>query len=157
MLDTIIINAGILLGEGRIEDLSPADLLKNLEGNVVGPHIITKAFSPFLLESKAAKKTLAYISSGVGSVGASKQVGEFIKKMYNVDYIPNGGYATTKTALNGLGRQWADSLEPKGIAVILVHRAPLVLPFRWVQDADSVLHSWSGAHRHEPRRGPDHG
>ncbi|KAL8290359.1 hypothetical protein RQP46_002617 [Phenoliferia psychrophenolica] len=120
-LETVIINAGILLGEGKIQDLAANDLLQNLNANVVGPHNLTKAFSPFLLTSKAEKKTLTYISSGVGSVAAEPMVTAMVKNMYKTDYIPNSGYAVTKTAVNMLGRQWADSLEPKGIAVLLVH------------------------------------
>ena len=60
----------MLLGQGRIEDLAGSDLLENLNGNIVGPHNITKAFSPFLLASMAEKKQLVYISSLVGSFGA---------------------------------------------------------------------------------------
>lgn len=32
------------------------------------------------------------------------------------------GYSVTKVALNGLGRHWSEVLEPKGVAVALVHR-----------------------------------
>ncbi|KAL8292015.1 hypothetical protein RQP46_001481 [Phenoliferia psychrophenolica] len=120
-LDTLIINAGIVLGGGHVKDLSAKDFLENLNVNVVGPHNVTKVFSPFLLESKAAKRTLAYISSAVGSLTALPDVAEFAKKGNGVDFIPFTGYAVTKSGLNMLGRQWADVLEPQGIATILIN------------------------------------
>lgn len=73
-LERIIINAGVLLGQGRIEDLKASDFLDNLNANVVGPHIITKAFSPFLVASKEENKILAYISSVAGSITLASPV-----------------------------------------------------------------------------------
>lgn len=63
-LERVVINAGVLLGAGRIEDLKSSDLLENLKTNVVGPHNVTKAFAPFVLASKAEGRILSYMSSG---------------------------------------------------------------------------------------------
>lgn len=65
-----------------------------------------------------------------------------LKKAFEIDFIPSSGYLTTKSvsticfekstwhssdnhlpsraALNMLGRQWADVLEPQGVAVPLL-------------------------------------
>ncbi|KAL8276528.1 hypothetical protein RQP46_011076 [Phenoliferia psychrophenolica] len=140
-LNTLIINAGVALGVGHVKDLSASDFLENLNVNVVGPHSVTKVFSPFLLESKAAKRTLAYISSGVGSFAALPEIKAFMKQDIGVDFVPYSGYCVSKlgfpfqytypicpivrtdsrrSGLNMLGRQWADVLEPQGIATLLI-------------------------------------
>lgn len=74
-LTKVIINSGVWLGKGRIEDLSAADLLGNF-ANVVGPHNLTKAFSPFLLAEpvEGEKRKLVYISSGVATIAAFDMV-----------------------------------------------------------------------------------
>lgn len=121
-LERIIINAGVLLGQGRIEDLKASDFLDNLNANVVGPHIITKAFSPFLVASKEENKILAYISSVAGSITLASPVGgAALKDMFKADYVPLSGYGTTKAGLNMIGRQWGENLEPQGVSVVLVH------------------------------------
>ncbi|KAK4697251.1 methyltransferase, partial [Phenoliferia sp. Uapishka_3] len=123
-LDTIIINAGILLGEGKIQDLSAKDLLENLNGNIVGPHNITKAFSPLLIKNQAEKKTLVYISSFVGSIAALPQV--------------------TLSGLNMLARQWAESLEQDGVAVLLVHPGAVATDLNSGDDLITVEESAKG-------------
>ncbi|KAK4703782.1 hypothetical protein P7C70_g2440, partial [Phenoliferia sp. Uapishka_3] len=120
-LDLVIINAGVLLGMGKIEELSASDLLSNFNTNVVGPHIITRAFSPFLLSSTSDKRILAYISSIGGSTTLVQSINDFVKEKFEVDYAPASAYTTSKAGLNQLGRQWAQSLEPKGVAVPLIH------------------------------------
>ncbi|KAL8278940.1 hypothetical protein RQP46_008609 [Phenoliferia psychrophenolica] len=120
-LTTIIINGGVLLGYGNIEDLSASDLLSNVNTNVVGPHNILRAFSPFLLASSDAKRSVAIISSIVGSFGSLEGLTKMVKDMFKISHAPLGSYSVSKTAVNMLGRQWADSLEPKGIAVVLIH------------------------------------
>lgn len=37
------------------------------------------------------------------------------------------GYSITKVALNGLGRHWSEVLDPKGVAVALIHRKLFLL------------------------------
>mgnify|MGYP001571531977 CR=1 FL=1 len=83
-LESIIINAGVLLGQGKIEDLQAASLLENLNANVVGPHNVTKAFSPFLIASKAEKRTLAYISSIGGSVTLAQGINTCVARCTSV-------------------------------------------------------------------------
>ncbi|KAK4699898.1 hypothetical protein P7C70_g6356, partial [Phenoliferia sp. Uapishka_3] len=143
-LDTIIINAGILLGGGRVQDLSAKDLLDNLNGNIVGPHNITKAFSPLLIANKSDKKTLVYISSMVGSLTALPQVTKFLYNMNKVDYLSGSGYATTKSGLNMLGRQWAESLEKDGITVLLVHPGAVATDMNSGDDLITVEESAKG-------------
>ncbi|KAK4700082.1 hypothetical protein P7C70_g6172, partial [Phenoliferia sp. Uapishka_3] len=143
-LDTIIINAGILLGEGRVQDLAAKDLLDNLNGNIVGPHNITKAFSPLLVANKAEKKTLIYISSLVGSLAALPQVIPFMKNMYKTDYLPVAAYSATKTGLNMIGRQWAESLEKDGVTVLLVHPGAVATEMNTGDDLITVEESAKG-------------
>ncbi|KAL8277265.1 hypothetical protein RQP46_010334 [Phenoliferia psychrophenolica] len=143
-LDTVIINAGVLYGQGHIEDLTAADLLQNLNGNIVGPHNITKAFSPFLLDSKADKKQLVYISSVGGSLGALPMAIPYLKSSFKVDYLPLSGYCATKSGLNMLGRQWADSLEPKGVSVLLVHPGGVSTDMNDGKDTITVAESAKG-------------
>lgn len=46
---------------------------------------------------------------------------QVLLKLMKSGFLPVGGYGITKAALNMLGRQWSKSLEPKGVAVVLVH------------------------------------
>lgn len=73
-LERVVINAGVLLGAGRIEDLKSSDLLENLKTNVVGPHNVTKAFAPFVLASKAESRILSYMSSGGASISEVQKI-----------------------------------------------------------------------------------
>lgn len=95
-------------------------MLENLKTNVVGPHNVTKAFAPFVLASKAESRILSYMSSGGASISEVQKISTMLKKAFEIDFIPSSGYLTTKAALNMLGRQWADVLEPQGVAVPLL-------------------------------------
>lgn len=99
-LDLAIFNAGVALGVGKIEDLQSKDFLENLNANVVGPHNLFKAFSPFLLASKSEKRTIAVTSSIGGSITAAHAVGEALKGMFGTDFIALSGYAVTKYVIS---------------------------------------------------------
>lgn len=120
-LDHVFINAGIMLGFGPIFEVKSEDLLENMNGNVIGPHNIFKAFTPLVLESKSASRSISVTSSLLGSLGALPQWGPPTKKPFGFETIPVACYAVSKTAVNSLVCQWADYLTPKGIPVIAVH------------------------------------
>ncbi|KAL8292737.1 hypothetical protein RQP46_001349 [Phenoliferia psychrophenolica] len=62
-LTSLNINGGVSLGVGPIQDLDSAHLLTNIMVNCVGPHNILRTFSPFLLASTDAKRSVVIISS----------------------------------------------------------------------------------------------
>lgn len=95
-LDDVYINGGIMLGFGPIHQVTSADLLENINGNVVGPHNVLKAFAPLVLASKAPKRTIAITSSMLGSIGALPLWGPSTKAPYGFDTIPVACYAVSK-------------------------------------------------------------
>lgn len=119
-LDRVIVNAAIFVGGGPIQDLNSSDLLENLKTNIVCAHTVTKAFAPFVLASKANARIFAYVSSSAASIHEVSNYSTMMKGAFKIDFIPSSGYLTSKAGLNMLGRQWADVLEPQGIAVPLL-------------------------------------
>lgn len=82
---------------GPVASMPASALVSDFNGNCVGAHLITQAFYPFLLESKAEKRVLAYISSNVASIAAFKgQEDGKIKELYGIDFAPASGYSTSK-------------------------------------------------------------
>ncbi|KAL8292614.1 hypothetical protein RQP46_001226 [Phenoliferia psychrophenolica] len=121
-LSTVIVNGAVLLGGSEsIQDMDPSTLRESLETNVIGPHNVIRAFSPYLLASTAERRTLAIISSLGGSITKLTEVSGWIKNQFGVDFLPASSYSISKSGVNMLGRQWGDLLEPKGVAVVLVH------------------------------------
>ena len=95
-LDSVYINSGVMLGFGPIHKVTSADLLENMNANVVGPHNIFKAFAPMVVASKSEKRSIAVTSSLLGSLGALSQWGPSTKKPYGFDDIPVACYAVSK-------------------------------------------------------------
>lgn len=67
-----------------------------LETNIVGPHNVIRAFAPFLLESPAAKRTLAIVSSVGGSITHLPLLTADIKKRFEIDYLLATAYSVSK-------------------------------------------------------------
>lgn len=135
-LDGLIINAGVMLGVGPIFDLQAADLLENLNGNIVGPHNVLKYFSPLVLASKSKKRYIAVTSSLTGSISTLPVWGGYSKQM-GFEHISIAGYAATKSGTNGLIRQWAFFLEPLGVPVAAVH--PGIVQTRMGKDVPDAI------------------
>lgn len=95
----LVLNAGQALGFGPITSISSTDLLNNLNVNIVGPHNLLKAFSPFLIASKEEKKTIVLISSLGGSITGLPSLGVRYLNMYGIDYNPMASYSTSKVSL----------------------------------------------------------
>lgn len=111
----LIVNAGYangateLLKEG--DDAVPADLLKMLDTNVVGPVKTVRAFLPTLKKAESSDgKKILLMGSIMGSVAA-------------VDFIGSAaaGYSVSKSALNMVGRKMSVELKDSGVSVMIMH------------------------------------
>ena len=96
-LTSIIVNGAVSLGVGGIEDLKSSDLLKSLDTNVVGPHNVIRAFNPFLLASKDTKRTLAVVSSVLGSITNAPAISTMSKDLLKLDHLVMGAYSVSKS------------------------------------------------------------
>ncbi|KAH7411239.1 dehydrogenase [Cadophora sp. MPI-SDFR-AT-0126] len=106
-LDVLINNAGIPSHtEGDIENMT--DLTEVLNVNVFGVHNVTRAFLPLLRRGQLKK--IANISSSLGSMTLSA-MGKF---------QPTPAYKVSKTAVNMLTVQWAESLKSDGFTVLAI-------------------------------------
>lgn len=101
--DAVIVNAGILR-QDTLGQLDPASIRAQLETNALGPLCMADALAPTL---KRGGK-LALITSRMGSISDNGSGG-----MY--------GYRMSKAALNAAGVSLARDLEPRGVAVVLLH------------------------------------
>jgi NAD(P)-dependent dehydrogenase (short-subunit alcohol dehydrogenase family) len=95
-LTSVIVNAAILLGFGKIEDLTSDVLLAHLEANVIGPHNILRAFSPFLTASGGNNRSIVLINSRAGSVSSQLTEIPLCKTIFGMDFFPLGSYSISK-------------------------------------------------------------
>ena len=102
-VDLLINNAGILMRES-IEDLDFDRVRRQLEANALGPLRVTKALLPKL----GPGSKVAIITSRMGSIGDNASGGYY-------------GYRMSKAAVNAAGRSLAHDLEPRRIAVVILH------------------------------------
>lgn len=102
-VDVLIANAGIATSE-TLEDLNWDRIRRQFEVNTLGPLRITRAMLPRLKEG--AK--VAIVTSRSGSIGDNGSGGAY-------------GYRMSKAAVNMAGVGLALDLEPRGIAVMLLH------------------------------------
>jgi NAD(P)-dependent dehydrogenase (short-subunit alcohol dehydrogenase family) len=98
-----ILNAGILIADS-LEDLDAAGLRRQFEVNALAPLLLARALLPNL----AAGSKLALITSRMGSIDDNGSGGYY-------------GYRMSKVALNMAGRSLAVDLQPRGIAVAILH------------------------------------
>jgi NAD(P)-dependent dehydrogenase (short-subunit alcohol dehydrogenase family) len=102
-IDLLVHNAGI----GRFASLdttTPEDVWAQFQVNAVAPLFLTRALLPRL--RPGAK--VALVSSRMGSIGDNGSGGFY-------------GYRMSKAALNAAGVSLAHDLEPRGIAVVILH------------------------------------
>jgi NAD(P)-dependent dehydrogenase (short-subunit alcohol dehydrogenase family) len=102
-IDLLINNAGILLRHD-LASLEAADLHRQFEINAVGPLLLTRALLPGLRRGSK----VGLVTSRMGSIGDNTSGGAY-------------GYRMSKAALNIAGVSLARDLEPRGVAVVLLH------------------------------------
>lgn len=102
-VDILINNAGILTRES-LDELDMDRIRRQFETNALGPLRVVKA----LLANLHRGAKVAIVSSRVGSMADNSTGGNY-------------GYRMSKAAVNMAGVNLAHDLEPKGVAVILLH------------------------------------
>jgi NAD(P)-dependent dehydrogenase (short-subunit alcohol dehydrogenase family) len=112
-IDILINNAGVNAGalgaadnaRGAL-DISPEQFLGVMNINVVGPLRLVQLLAPNL---RAARGTVANISSQVGSFEVAQRIGRDV------------AYAASKTALNMVTLKQSQALRSEGVTVICIH------------------------------------
>lgn len=102
-VDILIHNAGILTRE-TFDDLDFDRIREQFEVNAMGPLRVVRALVPSLRRGSK----VGIVSSRVGSLGDNAAGGNY-------------GYRMSKAAVNMAGVNLAHDLEPRGIALILLH------------------------------------
>jgi NAD(P)-dependent dehydrogenase (short-subunit alcohol dehydrogenase family) len=102
-IDLLVQNAGMLVTDG-LDDVDPKDVRAQFELNALVPLFLTRA----LLPSLGPGSKVALISSRMGSMADNASGGYY-------------GYRMSKAALNAAGVSLAHDLEPRGIAVAILH------------------------------------
>lgn len=105
-LDVLVLNAGIMEREafGEIDTDGWEDMRRQFEVNALGPLRVAQALSGHLADG--AK--IGIITSRMGSVADNGSGGRY-------------GYRASKSAVNAIGKSLAVDLQPRGIAVVLLH------------------------------------
>ena len=102
-LDGLILNAGILQSMG-LEDLDAEAIRRQFEVNALAPLLLVRA----LLEQLPRGAKVALMTSRMGSIEDNSSGGSY-------------GYRMSKVALNIAGNSLAIDLQPRGIAVAILH------------------------------------
>ncbi len=102
-IDILINSAGILRSD-NIDSIDYESMLEQFRVNTLGPLRVTQALLPNL--HKGSK--VAIVSSRVGSIEDNSSGNNY-------------GYRVSKAAVNMVGMNLRHDLEPKGIAVALLH------------------------------------
>lgn len=102
-LDLLILNAGIL-ETNSLEQLDPESLRRQFELNALAPLRLIRA----LLDQLPRGAKIALMTSRMGSIDDNSSGGSY-------------GYRMSKVALNMAGRSLAIDLQPRGIAVAILH------------------------------------
>jgi len=102
-LDGLILNAGILQSMG-LEDLDAKAIRRQFEVNALAPLLLVRA----LLEQLPRGAKVALMTSRMGSIDDNSSGGSY-------------GYRMSKVALNIAGKSLAIDLQPRGIAVAILH------------------------------------
>jgi len=105
-IDILVLNAGILAREalGGIDAAGFDSMRRQFEVNALGPLRVAQA----LLERLADGAKIGIITSRMGSVADNGSGGRY-------------GYRASKAAVNAIGKSLAVDLQPRGIAVFLLH------------------------------------
>jgi NAD(P)-dependent dehydrogenase (short-subunit alcohol dehydrogenase family) len=102
-IDLLINNAGILRSES-LDSMDFDSMRQQFEVNALGPLRVTHSLIPAL--KRGAK--IALVTSRMGSIADNESGGRY-------------GYRMSKAALNTAGVSLAKDLEPRGIAVAILH------------------------------------
>jgi len=102
-LDGVILNAGLLEGMG-LDTLDGASIRRQFEVNALAPLLLVRA----LLEQLPRGAKVALMTSRMGSIDDNSSGGSY-------------GYRMSKVALNIAGKSLAIDLQPRGIAVAILH------------------------------------
>ena len=102
-LDGVILNAGIIQSMGLV-DLDPEGIRRQFEVNALAPLLLTRA----LMGQMPSGSKLVLMTSRMGSIEDNTSGGSY-------------GYRMSKVALNIAGRSLAIDLQPRGIAVAILH------------------------------------
>ena len=102
-IDILLNNAGILRGDS-LDRLDYDAMEAQFRVNTLGPLRVTEA----LLDNLSEGSKVAIVSSRVGSIEDNSSGGHY-------------GYRASKTAVNQIGMNLKHDLEPRGIAVGLLH------------------------------------
>ena len=102
-IEVLINNAGILRRD-RLDSIDFDVMLEQYRVNTLGPLRVTRALLPNL----EAGAKVAIVSSRVGSIGDNSSGNNY-------------GYRVSKAGVNMVGMNLRHDLEPKGIAVALLH------------------------------------
>lgn len=102
-IDVLLNNAGIFIHRGGFEDEDPADVLRVLDVNTVGPLRVTQALMPHLRAGN--RKLIMNMSSGLGSI-ANNGRGNM------------AAYRSSKSALNMLTMTMAMELKDEGFICV---------------------------------------
>lgn len=102
-IDLLVHNAGLLVDDA-LEDVEPADVLRQMDVNVVGPLRVTRALLPGL--QRADDPRIVALSSVMSSIAENEDGGYY-------------GYRVSKAALNAVAKSLALDLDP--IPVVLLH------------------------------------
>ena len=123
-LDALVNNAGHLLN-GPVEELSADELRHQLDVNVVGASIVTRAMLPCLREVQGA---VIQVSSIAGQMGFSLF----------------GAYNASKFGLEGLSEALADEVADFGVRVVLIEptafRTEIAAKGAYVEDRGASGH-----------------
>lgn len=102
-VDILINNAGILRSD-QLDSIDYDVMLEQYRVNTLGPLRVTQALLPNLLEGSK----IAIVSSRVGSIEDNSSGNNY-------------GYRVSKVGVNMVGTNLRHDLEPRGIAVALLH------------------------------------
>ena len=102
-LDTVILNAGLLVSMG-LDDLDPEAIRRQFEVNALAPLLLARSLVPLMPWGSR----LALMTSRMGSIDDNSSGGSY-------------GYRMSKVALNIAGKSLAVDLKPDGIAVASLH------------------------------------
>src|SRR5918992_833472 len=108
-LHGLVNNAGISV-DGPLELLSPDDLRRQLEANVIGAHAVTRAFLPLLRQGRGR----------VVNVGGA--AGRLTLPMF-------GALSASKAALSALSDALRMELRHQGVAVVYIEPGAIESPF----------------------------
>ena len=109
-VDLLLNVAGTMaaLSEDSLESVSLEVLERTFRVNTFGPLLLTQAILPNILASSHPRKTVAIVSSRVGSISDNSSSGSY-------------AYRASKTAVNQIGKCLSLDLAPKGVLVMLLH------------------------------------